>query len=416
MSNPNINLSNLDARYATPSSVDTMIATQPPTRRQSGRVSAPFTVATTAPTISYPTDTGQAIITNYKTISLNPTTAPVTFLGAGGFTLSGSSYAPTSLSIAMGTANDDASHPNPRSQTPFSLLFGFDGAVLVVQIVNKGPAYYRIRVDDQYVSSVTPTSVASDGSWHLLTIDFTSAGGAKPRKIRIDFCDHEVISLRTGPTDTVWPISPRGPRVMALGDSYTGGAGPGGSAGLSTWLAYMADVMGWDDYWNSGIGGTGFITSNNAIYGGGPKFRDRLATDVVPYNPGVLIIAGGHNDAPGTALQTECQTLFTAARAALPNARVIVVGPWTSGGTVSAYIPKQANVAAAVSACAPGVVDQMIDTMTNPWFTGTGYATSLQNDGNSDIYIGSDNTHPTEPGHSYLGYRMAQAINSALLG
>jgi hypothetical protein len=47
---------------------------------------------------------------------------------------------------------------------------------------------------------------------------------------------------------------------------------------------------------------------------------------------------------------------------------------------------------------------------TGGWMTGSGNVSNLKNDGNSDIYILNDDTHPNPVGKMYLALRMADAI------
>jgi hypothetical protein len=48
-----------------------------------------------------------------------------------------------------------------------------------------------------------------------------------------------------------------------------------------------------------------------------------------------------------------------------------------------------------------------------PWLFGTGNTVSPIGDGNADLYIGSDGSHPNDAGHSYLGRMCALGIRRA---
>jgi lysophospholipase L1-like esterase len=48
------------------------------------------------------------------------------------------------------------------------------------------------------------------------------------------------------------------------------------------------------------------------------------------------------------------------------------------------------------------------------WQTGTGNEASPKGDGNGDLYVSSDGTHPNEAGVAYLSGRLAVSIRLGL--
>jgi lysophospholipase L1-like esterase len=48
------------------------------------------------------------------------------------------------------------------------------------------------------------------------------------------------------------------------------------------------------------------------------------------------------------------------------------------------------------------------------WQTGTGTVAHPKGDGNGDLYVSADGTHPTEAGSVYLGTRLAETIKAAI--
>ena len=50
-----------------------------------------------------------------------------------------------------------------------------------------------------------------------------------------------------------------------------------------------------------------------------------------------------------------------------------------------------------------------------PWQTGTGNLGNPKGDGNGDLYVSADGTHPTEAGSRYLGSRLAENLQAAIL-
>ena len=143
-----------------------------------------------------------------------------------------------------------------------------------------------------------------------------------------------------GVADTIEAAEVRGPRVLCVGDSLTGFIAGG-------WPTWFAHAMGWDDVWYSGVGGTGYSTA-----GSGKKFRDRIATDVAPFAPDIVIFLGSRNDyglAPAT-VGADAAAAYQAVRAALPEA-LIVAGANASGGVETLYANAWAVIDVMKAAC-----------------------------------------------------------------
>lgn len=184
------------------------------------------------------------------------------------------------------------------------------------------------KVNDEYVSLV-PTQVGTAGLQYI-TLDF---GSPASRRIEI-IGKMRFGGAYVGQNDTAYPAPIRGPRTIILGDSWTASTGatsPGtGPAYPLGWVQCFADIMGWDDVWPSGIGGTGYLN----VSGGPRTYRTRLATDVVPYNPELLLITGGTNDFAFNYAQiyAEAVLLFNAAKDALPTTTIVAVSPFSDKG------------------------------------------------------------------------------------
>lgn len=174
-----------------------------------------------------------------------------------------------------------------------------------------------LRVDDEYVS-LTPTTIATNPA--AIKLDF----GAVRKTRRIDvigsmsFC-----GVCINAADDIWAAPIRGPRVICVGDSFTTNAAGG-------WPNWFADAMGWDDVWASGVGGTGLLNTNG---GASKTFRQRLASDVLPFKPDIVVMHGGVNDggAGAATLQVEAASFVAAIRAALPEC-IVIGGANGSGG------------------------------------------------------------------------------------
>jgi lysophospholipase L1-like esterase len=138
------------------------------------------------------------------------------------------------------------------------------------------------------------------------------------------------------PDATVW--APKRPRTRAIhvGDSFTldNVTSDNTVSRLTPYPVAFGRMMGWDS-WVSGVGGSGYLAT-----GGGSvvKFRDRLQADVIAHSPDVVVWAGGHNDGgfSAAAVRAEARLCWEAVRSALPDARQIVVSPFSQFATITA--------------------------------------------------------------------------------
>jgi lysophospholipase L1-like esterase len=184
-----------------------------------------------------------------------------------------------------------------------------------------------------------------------------------------------------------------GPRTVIVGDSYT--AGTGADARFTGLAQRFAGRIGLGDLWASAAPGTGYLASLPRA----PSFARRLTATVLRWHPRTVIFAGGLNDAffshaTGPAERAAALDVFQRTRAALPQARVIAVGPWTPNGIVG---PELAAVRDAIHAAASDAGVPFIDTIG--WITPD----------NRARYVNAS-AHPTQAGHDYLGERLAAAI------
>lgn len=187
---------------------------------------------------------------------------------------------------------------------------------------------YQILIDDQLVQTA-PFAVTNTGSNYFQLITF---GSAAVRKIRFRAWNIAFGGVNIGATDQIWPSETRGPRVVILGDSFTGGTGS--TAGpLTSWASYLTETMGWYDVYHMYAGGSGYT-----VAGQGVTFANRVANDVLANSPDIVIVAGGHNDdgvAATAALSAAATVLYTAISAGLPNAQIIVTSQFWSRGPAS---------------------------------------------------------------------------------
>lgn len=433
-------------------------------------------VMTTPPTTTFLTTTTivNPLLWRSET-NLTVAGSSFSFFKAGSPIMDGSSY-PLYNYIKFSNVNYGGGSLLANSYCVSFLHDGSELEILVRGIIGA----ILVKVDDQYIS-ITSQIVPNDGGTYKYYIPF---GSRKVRRIDAIIANSTFGGINTGPNDTIIPVSARGPRTIIMGDSFT--EGTGANVQQLSWTGGFQDYMGWDDIWSSGVGSTGYL----ATTGSKLKYRDRIATDVIPFNPDIVMVTGGFNDIAFTAsdLGAEATLLFQALRTGLPKALLIAVAPFTNKGisgvskstldkkdaiktailsvggifldplemplplntiphtttlatsclanatTISTSIPLLVNAtykfsnnerfkvksytgagpstitpdSTTLSAHASGeVLIQVGDSL----LTGYGRVGATTGTGNSDLYVSTDGSHPSQAGHDALG----QCIGSLLI-
>lgn len=247
----------------------------------------------------------------------------------------------------------------------------------------------RISVDGQFTAEQMLTLTAGqrwvkvtglDGTLHEITVEQFGCAFAGVRAVAADYFYKPALE---------------GPTGVVLGDSFTQGA----NQTLMGYARHLGRHLGIENLIESGVGGTGYI---NPGTGGNVKFADRLTNDVIDLAPQLVIVAGGRNDGSSSAgdIQTASAAFWSALRAGLPDAVLICVGPFVEQST---SLATWNTVQDAIFAGANGYADALVDTLTDPIFTGSGNASSPAGNGNADTYInGANLPHPTLAGQNYL--------------
>lgn len=299
------------------------------------------TVASTAITATkhWATTTRQDV-GNGTTFTTRVAADAFALLGAGGFAVRGvganSSFAiaPTNVTYNDGSRPDNCWHAD-FMHVGDSLDFQIYG-----ETISGGGPKVLIKIDDEYVS-LTPTQVGTTVQQFISM----PLGSVASRRISIigkfSFC-----GVHTGANDSVYPAPVRGPRCIVVSDSFGEGTGAS-SAGAGTahplgLIQVFSDFLVWDDVWSSSVSGTGFRNApTTKLY-----YGQRVATDVYPYSPEVVIFLGSVNDTntlnPDTGnytvadVQAEAARLVTEAKAVLPNTLICIGAIWTQGGAGTA--------------------------------------------------------------------------------
>ena len=269
----------------------------------------------------------------------------------------------------------------------------------------------RFIVDGQY-ASLTETTLALINNFSYVTLDFT-AGGRKLRHVIIE--SYQVVYgslMSVGPTATLQKPGGAARKMSVMADSF--GVGNATTI-LNCFPQYLGDLLGIPNVQNNGVPATGYLANNG---GANLTVRQRIVPDVVPFAPDLLLITTGFNDGTSNtaalqALQNEVVLTLQTIRQqpALANIPIIVC-PFGGNHTNTVTYPTEAAIQTGVTRAADPLV-YFIPTVNGPngpWMTGTGNTSAPAGNGNCDIYISSDGTHPNDAGHAYLAGRMADEI------
>ena len=269
--------------------------------------------------------------------------------------------------------------------------------------------FYRLWVEGAYTSLETTQLPLSYPQHDYLLVRFPDK---RPRQVKMTIGGNApFFGVNTIGGDTISPPQvPIGERVIIFGDSWTGPTitppnVPPAQPGLtgSGYPQTLGEYFNWD-YWDDGIGGSGFTTAGTDSLG--RDFAQRAKDDVCPNAPAAVLIMGGVNDASFSESSIEAGADATLAQlqACLPGVPVYLYGPQTPGHTAV----DTALAAAVASSVAAGVNVTYFNMGTAGWFYGDSEDPST---GNEYLYLSG---HPTPLGHDYTAEQVANNLIGTL--
>lgn len=328
---------------------------------------------------------------------------------AGGNQFSG--YTPIDYYMAGVTTRSAA---NGKMGGVMAVRFGYGGRYLDLMLLrmsnNVETTGYRIWVDGK-VTAVTPRKDLTIGQHRRVNIDF---GSYAPRELVVELDMFvEFGGVTREPNYNIWAIPSTTPRILGLSDSYFEGASGDGAGDFiqSCWMQATA-LLGLRDNFNASEAASGYLQKNAGSSNKTP--RERLSTDVIPYDPKWVVLALGCNDqATQTAANVgvEAGLLVRALLDGLPNAGLTVLGPWRAPNLNPATTFFDAIRVATTSQPEHGGRLLYVDTLAENWQQIGGRIGAPSGEANSNVYIGPDGTHLVSgPGHDYMGTRIAEAV------
>ena len=289
-----------------------------------------------------------------------------------------------------------------------------------------GLAGVSIRVDRIPIAA-TPYAPNAGGQFN--TIVFKSA---KRRLIELRTSAGIGLLATTKRYDLYKPSNRRGPRVLFIGNSYTGPYNPANVMDSYCWD--IGPLIGSEDVWVDFFGGTGYGVHSTAdgttVPGtGANRFLDRVENtvlsgqtwDISAIAPKLVVVHGPENDKykgrSNAQVIADATAVLTRIRQRCPKAKIVYVEGFTPPGFPPAtYNPNFIAIRQGVQAACAAVGVYYIDiATTKPWINGAGTVASPNGDGlNSSIYISSDTFHPVREGHLFIRDGMARRLNKIL--
>lgn len=181
------------------------------------------------------------------------------------------------------------------------------------------------------------------------------------------------------------------PAVLFVGDSYTAGGGTVGAP--FTFADLTCDRLGWSCY-KDAQGGTGYTADGKVNDPAYTPYAGRLKRTRATVRPDLVIVSGGRNDVGASGEAAAVARYLSAARAAFPSARIIVLSPFWNDDRPPQVLR---DVHTATRDGAARVAATWIDT--------TGWL--------DPSMMGPDDVHPTAAGHEQLARRLIIAVRAA---
>lgn len=321
------------------------------------------------------------------------------------------------LPLVPAVATSFKANPNTptamfSATTPSTLIeFTYAGSKLEFQIVGANArGTYRLYINGQRETLRARTSPGSDSGIYLVSVTFAAAG---VYRVGLELSHNlQIVGVNIGPTDTLLPtVKRRAARLYAVTDSFGDGSTTGSAlTALDTYPSTLAAMLGIQDLYLNGVGGTGWLNA-----GSQSTYGPRITADIAAWTgdaPDIVLLQGTVNDgaaaaANSTNLVTAVQASITAVRAAWPHALLVVTGNIRPSAPLGG---NDLTVNTAMISAASTAADLFIDASAEGWFSGLGHVGATTGTGNADVMDSSDATHPTQLGADYIASRIARDI------
>jgi lysophospholipase L1-like esterase len=305
---------------------------------------------------------------------------------------------------------------NPRS---WFVQFTVEGAREIEFLVytstggkkNSYPAW-NLMIDDMRVWDLPRTSPVATDAFNL--VKFTLPDLAR-HNIRFYMGSLALKAVFANPGASASPMPLRGLRAVFLGDSITQGTSQNTGWEAGAWLWRLAPMIGVDDAWNAGLGGTGFVADSRGQLA---NYVTRASTDVAPAAPGLVFVSSYFNDKTLPAAELAANVAQTLdILAGLPSKpQVVVVGAYDPLGSGRVSKVYEACDSAVKAECFSRGMPY-VEPTTGAVYAGSGSLLLAEGGPWVDAttrtqLIGADNVHLTDAGQKHHAYRMCAAYRA----
>lgn len=356
--------------------------------------------AAASPMPAYANDTAQ--VSSSKASTLAPGAALSYLANDPAIRYEGGTISPTADPNARG-GYDLHNYPAPYSGY-LRMAFTCDCSAFEVKI--EGRTFpYRIWVDGNWT---TPDNIQDPTPYPTPAYILVKFPDRRPRQIKFGIGGNApIFGVNTPAGESISaPQVPIGPRVLFLGDSWTGptilppAIGPAqiGLAG-GGYPQALGEYFNWD-YWYDGTGGSGFTVTGP--YTGARVFPARAQTDICSNPIDAAFLFGSVNDGSSSfgAIQGAVEDTLSTIQGCKPSDPIYFYG-------VQQDQPQNEQAQAAAVAAEPKNVTYYNDGKDN-WFYGSSTDAST---GNNYAYL---NGHPTPLGHDFLAQEIAAHLTAQL--
>jgi hypothetical protein len=242
--------------------------------------------------------------------------------------------------------------------------------------------------------------VPNTGNWARVRVVF---GSRAVRRLAFEYAG-AFYGAKIEPDATLVANPEHGPRIIHFGDSFTEGTGSSLNE-VGGYAFTFGHLIGTDDVWIVGSGGTGFVNSNGAR---GPYISH--IEDVNDWSPDIAVFQGSINDGGADEdYVTAVNAVYDSALTANPYVLLVAISPLVWSTAAAAMYSDRANTLRGLTEARGGI---FLDTISAPMITGSGRVGAETGDGNADIMVSADGVHYTQAGHDYAARFLASQFIS----
>jgi lysophospholipase L1-like esterase len=288
--------------------------------------------------------------------------------------------------------------------------FGVSGNAFEVAVTTtaggSSPAF-RLWVDGRPVTAAPQTGMTSGGALYRIKVEFEGRGN---HVVDFEGAYVNLIGLWAAPSTTVWTApGSDAPKVVWMGDSFSGGAGAAWF--WDSWAVLAGRTLGWNVI-PSAVGATGYVNPGNES--GKVPFADRIADDVIALDPDLVVMSGGYNDTPYPANDVRAAAEDAFDQLTDADIPFVVVGVNSATGvTANGVLTATRDALRDAGSDALAFIDPVAYPSAQSWITGSGRVGNTNGTGNADFFTSADAAHPSPAGHEYLAARFVAAVTSA---